>query len=106
MNNFVLHNRTAATATVAAMFLAGHATHSQSSDADHNVPRSVVHFNFLQGSPGIVTTMTSGFFSEQQKDFAAAVGAAYQSLAQRQQRLDLGMARALAENAWDLYEEA
>ena len=105
MNNFVDQRRSAATATVAAFFFVGQATQAQASTPDRE-PGPIVRFQYSDGSPGMVSTISASTHAEQSADFAAAVGAAFEALAKRQQRLDPEMARAMTENAWDLYEEA
>jgi hypothetical protein len=105
MNNFVLRGRTAATATVAAIFLAGHGAQTPAVEAATEVALQPLRFTFLDGSLGLVSTMRSSDVLTHSQDFAAAVNGAYEGLARRQTTLDADMARSLSEGAWDLYEE-
>lgn len=107
MNNFVLHGRSAATATAAAFMLAGHAAQAEvarPAKEFHSIIRSLQTEGSLLGQS--TKNAATSNMGDAMGQFASAASDAFQALARAQVRLDPIMAKQLAEHAWDLYDEA
>jgi hypothetical protein len=105
MNNYVVQTRYAATATVAAFMLVGPSMHKDEEIAGQDVTPTI-RFNGVIGSMPSVSPLTIRQVTEQADDFGRLVSEVFSRLAIRQNPLEPALARALAQNAWDLYEEA
>ena len=105
MNNFTLQGRSVATATVAALCIAGHGNLASANNALGVAHQPLLHLNQVPGSIGLVNPVSAAMLAEQAAEFGSAVNAAFQRLSTQQQRLDVDMAQVLVQSAWDLYDE-
>jgi thiamine biosynthesis lipoprotein ApbE len=105
MNNYVIQSRVAATATATAFLLVGQGLQDQTA-ASRNESSPLIRFNFTAGSQPRVVVLTTRQVAERADNFEAAVNGAFQLLASRQHGLEPDLVEALAQSAWDLYEEA
>jgi hypothetical protein len=105
MNNYVIQTRAAATATATSFLLSSHGL-QESVDDVFDAVSPHIRFAYSIGSVPRVAPVTVRQAAERLGDFETAVTQAYRALARRQQSLEPTLAAALAQNAWDLYEEA
>jgi len=103
MNNFVIQSRAAATATAAAFCIAGHSVQEQTVRTDH---RPIIKSLHAEGSVPSVVALSVREAAESAESFERVVASTLRELVSKQVSLDPGLARAMAENAWDLYEGA
>ena len=106
MNNIILRSGTAASATVAAAFFAGHAIQTESADpakTARSLP-PIIRFNQFAGSP--LGAIAVSQVSASERSFEATLVDTCKRIASSQKSLDRDLVSAMVKSAWDMYDDA
>jgi len=93
MSNFIVQGRSAATATMAALFLAGHTAQAQAAPIPRDRP--VIRLNFIDGSHGDLPVLLTGSYSTPVDASAGGAWPAYVLSQEEQQFLQKALFRSI-----------